>query len=78
MHESLWAIPIQNLCHPYLHSLPGKVKRQNDLLQKGLHEVALEIATEIEMSKAKLDNTLLHKYIQNLRSQRKLINEMEY
>ena len=78
IHEPLWEISIQSVCPPYLHILLGIVKKHHDLLEKDLHEVDLEIAREIEMSKSKLDNTLFHKYIQNQRSHRKLRNELGY
>ena len=66
------------MCPPCLQILLGIVKKHDDLTERDLHEVDLEIARAIEMSKAKLDNTLFHNYFRNLRSHRKIRNELGY
>ena len=71
-------MPIQSVCPPYLPILLGIVKKHHVLLEKDLHEVDLEKAREIEMSKVKIDNTLFYKCMQNLGSHRKLINDVGY
>ena len=58
IHEPLLDINISHVCPPYLHILLGIVKKHNDLLEEKVHEVEIQIAEEISLSRVKLNNTL--------------------
>ena len=78
IHEPLLDINISHVCPPYLCILLGIVKKHNDLLEEKVHEVEIQIAEEISLSRVKLNNTLYHNYIQDLRTFRRNLNRLGF
>ena len=58
--------------------LLGIVKKHHDLPENELHQIDLQIAEDISLSKIKLDNSLFHQYIKGLREKRKLLNSLGF
>ena len=78
IHRPMWDVKVKHVCPPYLHMLLGIVKKHHDLLENELHQIDLQIAEDISLSKAKLDNSLFHQYIKGLREKRKLLNSLGF
>ena len=78
IHKPLWNIPLSHVCPPYLHILLGIVKRHHDMFEQELHEVDIEFAEIVSLSKAKLETALFHTYIADLRAKRKLLNHLGF
>ena len=67
IHQPMWDVKINQVCPPYLHILLGIVKKHHYLLENELHKIDLQIAEDISLTKAKLDQMLFHQYIGELR-----------
>ena len=78
IHRPMWDVKVKHVCPPYLHMLLGIVKKHHDLLENELHQIDLQIAEDISLSKAKLDNSLFHQNIKGLREKRKLLNSVGF
>ena len=77
IHRPMWDVKVKHVCPPYLHMLLGIVKKHHDLLENELHQIDLQIAEDISLSKVKLDNSF-HQYIKGLREKRKLLNSLGF
>ena len=54
------------------------IVKKHDLLEEKVHEVEIQIAKEISLSRVKLNNTLYHNYIQDLRTFRRNLNRLGF
>ena len=62
--EILWDVPVRCVCPPYLHILPGVVKRHHDLLESECHKLDVAIAKDIAISPVTLSDSIFHKHVQ--------------
>ena len=78
IHKPLWNIALTHACPPYLHILLGIVKKHHDMFEQEIHQIDVELAERVSLSSAKLDNSLFHTYIADLRTKRKLLNHLGF
>ena len=78
IHKLLWNIALSHACPSYLHNLLGIVKKHHDMFEQEFHQVDVELAERVSLSSAKLDNSLFHTHIADLRTKRKLLNHLEF